>query len=79
MLKYLKIILAGWVLFIVVSVAGGGGDQFRAANDKTNSVTQKVADFIADKADTLKEEADNIKDLVKNWAGGKKEVAQKTL
>lgn len=77
MLKFLKILVAGWILFIVLSVIGGGGDQFRSIHDKTNGVTQKIADFISDKADGLKEDADNLKNRIKDWTGGKKELAKK--
>lgn len=78
MLKFLKRFIIIWVLFITVSVIGGGGDQFRWFFDKTGLVSQKVADWIATKADSLKDEADAVKELVKGWTGGKKKIAKNT-
>ncbi len=76
MVKLLKRIIIVWVLFITIAVIGGGGDQFRWFFDKTGIVSQKVTDWIATKADSLKEEADAVKELVKQWTGSKKKLAQ---
>jgi len=78
MLKFLKRFIIIWVLFITVSVIGGGGDQFRWFFDKTGLVSQKVADWIATKADSLKDEADAVKELVKGWTGSKEKIAKNT-
>lgn len=78
MFKILKRIIIVWMLFIVISVIGGGGDQFRWFFDKTGLVSQKVTDWIASKADSLKEEADAVKELVRGWTASKKKIAQNT-
>ena len=78
MLKFLKRAIIIWALFIAISVIGGGGDQFRWFFDKTGLVSQKVTDWIVSKADSLKDEADAVKELVKECTGGKKRIAQNT-
>lgn len=81
MFKFLKIALGAWILFMAVAIIGGGGDQFRSAHEKAGGVTQKIVGLIADKADRFKNEADSIKEFIKNWSSkeNKKEIAKKTL
>jgi hypothetical protein len=76
MLKFLKRAIIIWVLFIAISITGGGGDQFRWFFDKTGLVSQKVTDWIVSKADSLKDEADAVRERVKEWTGGKKKIAK---
>ncbi len=75
MFKLLKRIIIVWVLFIAISVIGGGGDQFRWFFDKTGIVSQKVTEWIITKADSLKEEADAAREFVREWTDGKKNLA----
>lgn len=76
MIGFLKTIIIAWALFIAVSVIGGGGDLFRSLFDKTGGVSQKVTEWVAGKADRYKEDADSIKQFVKDLASEKKKMAK---
>ncbi|MBI5213659.1 MAG: hypothetical protein HY957_09885 [Nitrospirae bacterium] len=76
MIRLLKTIIFAWALFIAVSIIGGGGDLFRSISDKTGVVSQKVTDWVADRADRYKEDADSIKHFVKELTSEKKKMAQ---
>lgn len=65
MFKLLKWSLIGWVLFVAVSIAGGGGDQFRSLQEKAGGVMQRAVELLAAKADSLKDEADSIIEFIK--------------
>lgn len=74
MIRFLKIAMASWVLFIVVAIALGGGDTFRSLSEKAGETLQSAAEVIANKADSLKEEADSVKDRISTWTSSKKEA-----
>lgn len=75
MFGVLRMILLSWVLFIAVSIMGGGGDQFRSLNEKSGLLSEKITDMIASKADSLKAEADAMGKKVKKWTGIDKETS----
>ncbi|MBI3592738.1 MAG: hypothetical protein HY099_04580 [Nitrospirae bacterium] len=77
MFKFLKIILAVWVLFIAVSVIRGGGDDFRSMSDKSGTVIKYAADLLADKADSLSSEAEAVKEKIMEWKNGDRKFAEK--
>jgi len=77
MLKFLKVAMTAWVLFVVASIALGGGEKIRSIGEDTGSVIQKVIDMAADKADSLKDEAVAVKEKIDKWTGTKKEFAAK--
>ncbi|HAK88003.1 MAG TPA: hypothetical protein DHV16_04575 [Nitrospiraceae bacterium] len=76
MIRLLKTIIFAWALFIAVSIIGGGGDLFRGISDKGGVVSQKVVEWVAGKADRYKDDADSIKQFVKELAGEKKKMAR---
>jgi hypothetical protein len=76
MLKILKLIIAAWIIFAFIAVANNGGYKIRAMEDGTHKAVSKTINVVADKADSLKEQADTAKDTVKNITRGKKEIAQ---
>jgi hypothetical protein len=67
--KFVKRVIAAWVLFVAIAVIGGGGDPFRFIFEKAGFVSQRIVDFVANKADSLKGEADTVKEYVKKWTG----------
>jgi hypothetical protein len=75
MFRFIKGIIILWVSFVVVSVAAGGGDHFRTVFKEVGWISGKVTDFIADKADRFKEDADAIVEFVK---GGRKKSESST-
>lgn len=79
MKKFLKVFMAAWVLFIVASVALGGGDKLRSISEDTGSVIEKVINMAADKADSFKEDAVALKETIEKWTGSKKESAEKKV
>jgi hypothetical protein len=76
MMRALKLIIAAWILFAFAAVANNGGYKIRAMEDGTHKAVSKTINIVADKADSLKEQADTAKEKVKNITGAKKEVAQ---
>ena len=76
MFKVLKLFIAAWIIFAFAAVANNGGYKIRAIEGDTHRVVSKTINIVADKADSLKEQADTAKEKVKNIAGVKKEVAQ---
>ena len=76
MLKILKFLIAAWIIFAFVAVANNGGYKIRAMEGDTHKAVSKTINIVADKADSLKEQADTAKEKIKNIAGAKKEVAQ---
>ncbi|HTZ16861.1 MAG TPA: hypothetical protein VMB78_00320 [Dissulfurispiraceae bacterium] len=76
MLRLLKLMIIAWILFAFAAVANNGGYKIRSMEEDTHRVISKTINIVADKADSLKEQADAAKEKVKNLAGAKKEVAQ---
>ncbi len=76
MLKFVKRILILWILFLVLAIAGGGGNQFRSMQGKAETITEKIMDVLAVKADSVKEDADSLKESILSLIGGKKEIAK---
>jgi len=76
MIKFIKVVLVAWVLFIIASIAFGG-EKLRAISEDTGSVIEKILDMAADKADSLKDEAVAVKEKIDRWTGSKKEPAEK--
>jgi hypothetical protein len=76
MFKILKLVIAAWIIFAFIAVANNGGHKIRAMEGNTQKVVSKTINIVADKADSLKEQADTAKDKVKRITGTKKEVAQ---
>lgn len=72
----LKMLIAAWIIFAFVAVANDGGYKIRAMEASTQEVVSKTINIVADKADSLKEQADAAKEKVKRLAGAKGEVAQ---
>lgn len=77
MIQFLKVAMMAWVLFIVASIALGGGEKIRSFGEDTGSVIEKIIDLAADKADSLKDEAVAVKEKIDKWTGAKKELAEK--
>jgi hypothetical protein len=76
MFKILKLVIAAWIIFAFIAVSTNGGYKIRAMEGDTQKVVSKTINIVADKADSLKEQADSAKDKVKRITGTKKEVAQ---
>ncbi len=76
MFKILKLVIAAWIIFAFIAVSTNGGYKIRAMEGHTQKVVSKTINIVADKADSLKEQADSAKDKVKRITGTKKEVAQ---
>ncbi len=76
MVRALKLAMIAWILFAFAAVANNGGYKIRAMESDTHKVVSKTINVMADKADSLKEQADVAKEKVKNITGVKKEVAQ---
>lgn len=76
MLKFLKVALASWVIFIVAAIALGGGDTFRSLSEKAGNTFQAAAEMLANKADSLKAEADAVKDKISTWTSSGKEAGK---
>ena len=74
--RFIKWFLVVWVLFVAVSIAGGGGEQFRSFQEKAGGLTGRITELLAAKADSLKEEADCVVEFVKNLTGKKHELAK---
>jgi hypothetical protein len=76
MLKMLKLLIAAWIIFAFIAVANNGGYKIRAMEGDTHKVVSKTINIVANKADSLKEQADSAKDGFKRLTGAKEEVAQ---
>jgi len=74
--RVLKLMITAWILFAFAAVVNNGGYKIRAIEEDTHRVVSKTINAIADKADSLKEQADAAKEKVRSLAGVKKEVAQ---
>ncbi len=74
--RALKLLVTAWILFAFAAVANNGGYKIRAMEADTHKVVSKTINVVADKADSLKEQADAAKEKVKNLTGSKQEVAQ---
>ena len=75
-MKILKLLIAVWIVFAFIAVANDGGYKIRAMESGAQQVVSKTINIVADKADSIKEQADSAKDKVKRIAGAKDEVAQ---
>jgi hypothetical protein len=75
-MKMLKVLIACWIIFAFIAVANDGGYKIRAIEAGAQQVVSKTISIVADKADSIKEQADSAKDKVKRIAGAKEEVAQ---
>ncbi len=76
MFKMLKLFIAAWIIFAFVAVVNDGGSKLRAMDRDAQRVVSKTINIAADKADSLKEQADAAKEKVKSLSGANKEVAQ---
>lgn len=76
MFKMLKLFIAAWIIFAFVAVLNDGGNKLRAMDGDAQKVVSKTINIAADKADSLKEQADAAKEKVKTIGGSNKEVAQ---
>ena len=72
----LKLLIAVWIAFAFIAVANDGGYKIRSIESGAQQVVSKTINIVADKADSIKEQADSAKDKVKRIAGVKDEVAQ---
>jgi hypothetical protein len=75
-MKILKVLIAVWIAFAFIAVANDGGYKIRAIETGAQQVVSKTISIVADKADSIKEQADSAKEKVKRLAGAKDEVAQ---
>lgn len=75
-MKILKVMIAAWILFAFIAVANDGGYKIRGMEAGAQQVMSKTINIVADKADSIKEQADAAKEKVKRIAGAKDEVAQ---
>lgn len=75
-MKVLKIMIAAWIVFAFIAVANDGGYKIRSMEAGAQQVVSKTINIVADKADSIKEQADAAKEKVKRIAGAKDEVAQ---
>lgn len=79
MLKFLKLAMVMWLLFVGASIALGGGEKLREISESTGSVIEKIIDMAADKADSLNEDVIAVKEKIDRWTGVKKEPAEKKV
>lgn len=70
MFKTLKVIVATWLLFILVS-SFAGGDRLRAIGSICGGVFNTVVSALADKADSLKAEAGSYAERIREWRSRK--------
>jgi len=73
MLKYLVFF---WSIFVLFSVLSDGGDPIRKAEDDATFLLSQTMSAFANKADNIKEQADNAKDKIKNFKLFKKNDQQ---
>lgn len=79
MFKVFKKVLVLWMLFVMVAVVGGGGDQLRSLQGDAGWLTGKLLDVLAAKADSLKYEMDSLKERFEKWSGKDKELSRHSL
>lgn len=79
MFKVMKKLMVLWMLFIMVALVGGGGDQLRSLQGDAGWVTEKIVDILAAKADSLKHEMDTLRERLQEWSGNKKDLASNSI